>query len=69
MLERETGLGAAQWFTLVALSWGDGTSQGELSRMFELDPAQVTRTGQALERRGSSAGSATRRTGGWCGCT
>ena len=52
MLERETGLGAAQWFTLVALSWGDGTSQGELSRMFELDPAQVTRTGQALERRG-----------------
>ena len=52
VLEHETGLGAAQWFTLVALSWRDGLGQAEVSQAYEMDPAQVTRTGQALEKKG-----------------
>jgi DNA-binding MarR family transcriptional regulator len=52
MVERETGLSAPKWFVLVVLSKRDGTSQGEVSQLFEVDPSRVTRIGQALESDG-----------------
>lgn len=50
--ERETGLGAGQWFALVTLQENDGMSQGEMSRFFGVDPARVSRVGRALEGEG-----------------
>ena len=50
--ERETGLGVGQWFALVTLERSDGMSQGEMSRVFGVDPARVSRVGQALEKEG-----------------
>jgi DNA-binding MarR family transcriptional regulator len=49
MVERETGLSAPKWFMLVVLRKWDGTSQGEISQLFGVDPSRVTRIGQALE--------------------
>ena len=51
-VERETGLGASEWYTLVALGWRDGLSQAELARQSEIDPARVTQMAQPLERAG-----------------
>ena len=50
--ERETGLGVGQWFALVMLEGSDGISQGEMSRVFGVDPARVSRIGRALEKEG-----------------
>jgi DNA-binding MarR family transcriptional regulator len=52
MVERETGLSAPKWFVLVVLRKLDGTSQGEISQLFEVDPSRVTRIGQSLEGDG-----------------
>ncbi len=41
-----------QWFVLVTLERRDGVSQGEMSRMFGVDPARVSRVGRALEKEG-----------------
>ncbi|CAA9462667.1 MAG: hypothetical protein AVDCRST_MAG25-1091 [uncultured Rubrobacteraceae bacterium] len=50
--EKETGFGVGQWFVLVTLERRDGVSQGEMSRMFGVDPARVSRVGRALEKEG-----------------
>ena len=50
--EKETGLGVGQWFALVTLERSDGMSQGEMSRVFGVDPARVSRVGRALEKEG-----------------
>ena len=50
--EKETGLGGGQWFALVTLQRSDGMSQGEMSRLFGVDPARVSRVGRALEKEG-----------------
>ena len=50
--ERETGLGVGQWFALVTLERSDGMGQGEMSRLFGVDPARVSRVGRALEKEG-----------------
>lgn len=50
--EKETGFGAGQWFALVTLQRSDGMSQGEMSRLFGVDPARVSRVGRALEKEG-----------------
>ena len=50
--EKETGLGVGQWFALVTLERSDGMSQGEMSRLFGVDPARVSRVGRALEKEG-----------------
>ena len=50
--EKETGFGAGQWFALVTLGRSDGMSQGEMSRLFGVDPARVSRVGRALEKEG-----------------
>ncbi len=52
MVERETGLSAPKWFVLVVLKKQDGSSQGEVSQLFEVDPSRVTRIAQALEADG-----------------
>ena len=52
LVERETGLSAPKWFVLVILSRHDGIGQGEISRLFEVDPSRVTRIGQGLESDG-----------------
>ncbi len=50
--EREMGVSAGTWFSLVLLSKKDGISQGELSQKFEIDPSRVTRLAKRLEREG-----------------
>ena len=50
--EKETGFGVGQWFALVTLGRDDGMSQGEMSRVFGVDPARVSRVGRALEKEG-----------------
>ncbi len=50
--EKETGFGVGQWFVLVTLERSDGMSQGEMSRVFGVDPARVSRVGRALEKEG-----------------
>ena len=50
--EKETGFGVGQWFALVTLERSDGISQGELSRLFGVDPARVSRVGRVLEKEG-----------------
>ena len=50
--EREVGLSAAAWFLLSMLISEDGTSQGEVSRRFEVDPSRITRLAQRLEGEG-----------------
>ena len=50
--EKETGFGVGQWFVLVTLERRNGVSQGEMSRMFGVDPARVSRVGRALEKEG-----------------
>ncbi len=50
--EREVGLGAATWFLLSMLIEEDGTSQGEVSHRFEVDPSRITRLAQRLEAEG-----------------
>ncbi len=52
MVERETGLSAPKWFVLVVLKKQNGSSQGEVSQLFEVDPSRVTRIAQALEGDG-----------------
>jgi len=48
--EREMGISAGTWFTLVLLAREDGMSQGELSQRFDIDPSRVTRLATRLER-------------------
>ncbi|MBV9453724.1 MAG: MarR family transcriptional regulator [Rubrobacter sp.] len=50
--ERETGVSAGTWFSLMLLACKDGMSQGELSQRFEIDPSRVTRLATRLEREG-----------------
>ena len=50
--EREMGLSAATWFLLSMLIDEDGTSQGEVSQRFEVDPSRITRLAQRLEGEG-----------------
>lgn len=50
--EKETGFGVGQWFALVTLERSDGMTQGEMSRVFGVDPARVSRVGRALEKEG-----------------
>ena len=50
--EREVGLSAATWFLLTMLIEEDGTSQGEVSQRFEVDPSRITRLAQRLEGEG-----------------
>ena len=50
--EREVGLSAATWFLLTMLIEEDGTSQGEVSQRFEVDPTRITRLAQRLEGDG-----------------
>jgi MarR family transcriptional regulator, organic hydroperoxide resistance regulator len=50
--EHEVGLSAATWFLLTMLIDEDGTSQGEVSQRFEVDPSRITRLAQRLEREG-----------------
>ena len=50
--EKETGFGVGQWFALVTLGRRNGISQGEMSRVFGVDPARVSRVGRALEGEG-----------------
>jgi DNA-binding MarR family transcriptional regulator len=50
--EREMGVSAGTWFSLVLLSKKDGISQGELSQKFEIDPSRATRLAKRLEREG-----------------
>ena len=50
--EKETGFGVGQWFALVTLERSDGMSQGEMSRVFGVDPARVSRVGRVLEGEG-----------------
>ena len=50
--EKETGFGVGQWFALVTLERSDGISQGEMSRLFGVDPARVSRVGRVLEKEG-----------------
>jgi MarR family transcriptional regulator, organic hydroperoxide resistance regulator len=50
--EREVGLSAATWFLLTMLIEEDGTSQGEVSQRFEVDPSRITRLAQRLEGDG-----------------
>ena len=52
LVERETGLSAPKWFVLVILSREDGIGQGEISRLYGVDPSRVTRIGQGLESDG-----------------
>jgi DNA-binding MarR family transcriptional regulator len=52
LVERETGLSAPKWFVLVILSREDGIGQGEISRLYGVDPSRVTRIGQVLEGDG-----------------
>lgn len=51
-IERETGVGGLKWFILTRLDREDGRSQGEISRLYEMDPSRVTRTAQAMENEG-----------------
>jgi DNA-binding MarR family transcriptional regulator len=51
-LEREAGVSAHRWLVLTVLVRRDGLSQGEVGKLFEVDPAQFTRLGQALEKEG-----------------
>lgn len=51
-IERETGIAGLKWFILKVLAEKDGTSQGEMSQRYEMDPSRVTRTAQAMEREG-----------------
>lgn len=51
-IERETGIAGHKWFVLRVLAEKDGTSQGEMSHRYEMDPSRVTRTAQAMEREG-----------------
>lgn len=50
--EREVGLSAATWLLLSMLIEEDGTSQGEVSHRFEVDPSRITRLAQRLEAEG-----------------
>ena len=50
--EKETGFGVGQWFALVTLEKSDGMSQGEMSRIFGVDPARVSRVVRTLEGEG-----------------
>jgi DNA-binding MarR family transcriptional regulator len=50
--EREMGVSAGTWFSLVLLAKEEGISQGELSQRFEIDPSRVTRLAKRLEREG-----------------
>ncbi len=50
--EKETGFGVGQWFALVTLGRSDGMSQGEMSRLFGVDPARVSRVVRVLEGDG-----------------
>lgn len=50
--EKETGFGVGQWFALVTLERSDGMSQSEMSRLFGVDPARVSRVCRALEKEG-----------------
>jgi len=52
LVERKTGLSAPKWFVLVILSREDGIGQGEISRLYGVDPSRVTRIGQGLESDG-----------------
>jgi MarR family transcriptional regulator, organic hydroperoxide resistance regulator len=45
-------LSAPKWFVLVILSREDGIGQGEISRLYGVDPSRVTRIGQGLESDG-----------------
>lgn len=50
--EKETGFGVGQWFALVALERSEGMSQGEMSRIFGVDPARISRVVQMLKGKG-----------------
>lgn len=50
--ERETGVSGPKWLALAIIARRDGISQGEASRLCQLDPSRITRVSQVLEQEG-----------------
>lgn len=50
--EREVGISPPHYFMLRVLAEEDGISQGEIGRLFEVDPSRITRLAKVLEAGG-----------------